>query len=90
MESGVPYGDYAWYYCDLKCLYLHNYHPNATFVWIDFTPNWFLGLRFAACFVEIPPTAAGKNATYELWNTVIKNNTFYNTHCGGDTVNYWN
>jgi hypothetical protein len=37
VTSGVPLGDVAWGYCDLKCTYLEKYYPQSDFVVIPFT-----------------------------------------------------
>ena len=86
VASGIPYSDYAWNYCDLKCLYFEHYYPGKDFVYINFSEGFFKP-NFAACFVR--SVLANGTATYALWNTVVTNNTWYNTNCGGDTGNYW-
>jgi hypothetical protein len=84
-KNGPPF-DIAWNYCDLKCLYFEHYYKGVDFVWIDFNPGFFKP-NFAACFVR--HVLANGTADYALWNTVVTNNTWYNTYCGGDTANYW-
>ena len=39
MKSAVTSGasDYAWNYCDLKCLYFEHYYPGFDFVYINFS-----------------------------------------------------
>jgi hypothetical protein len=86
VTSGVPFADYAWNYCDLKCLYFEHYYPGKDFVYINFSQGFFHP-NFAACFVRYNLTNGSAN--YSLWDTVVTNNTWYNTYCGGDTANYY-
>ena len=37
VEKGVPSADYAWNYCDLKCLYFEHYYSAFDFVYINFS-----------------------------------------------------
>lgn len=76
--SGVPLGDVAWGYCDMKCTYLEKYYPLNDFLVINFSEST-LKPDFAACYVAIM-----KNGTtsYALWNTVAKS-TYYEKNCGG-------
>ena len=85
-KTNAPYADYAWNYCDLKCLYFEHYYPGLDFVYINFSEGFFKP-NFAACFIR-RVTALGA-ASYELWNTVVLNNTWYNTYCGGDNTDYY-
>ena len=86
VTTGIPFADYAWNYCDLKCLYFEHYYKGKDFVYINFSEGTFKP-NFAACFVRT--VLSNGTATYALWNTVVKNNTWYNTNCGKDTANYW-
>jgi len=86
VKSGTPYADYSWNYCDLKCLYFEHYYPGFDFVYINFNPGFFKP-NYAACFIR--RLTGNGAASYELWNTVVTNNTWYNTYCGGDTANYY-
>lgn len=86
VKTNVPFADYAWNYCDLKCLYFEHYFKGKDFVYINFSEGFFKP-NFAACFVRT--VLANGTATYALWNTVVTNNTWYNTNCGKDTTNYW-
>eukprot|EP00178_Gracilaria_changii_P028192 TRINITY_DN972_c0_g2_i1.p1 TRINITY_DN972_c0_g2~~TRINITY_DN972_c0_g2_i1.p1 ORF type:complete len:146 (+),score=12.72 TRINITY_DN972_c0_g2_i1:2-439(+) len=86
VKTGAPLADYAWNYCDLKCLYFEHYYKGQDFVYIEFNPGFFKP-NFAACFVR--NVLGNGTATYALWNTVVTNNTWYSKYCGGDTANYW-
>lgn len=83
--KGVPFADYAWNYCDLKCLYLEHYYPGYDFVYINFKQSVLLP-NFAACYIR--KLAGNGAASYALWNTVASNN-WYNTYCGKETANYY-
>ena len=78
-NTGVPYVDAAWNYCDLKCLYFENYYPNKDFVVLEFEGAIYEP-DFAACYVK-----SGSN--YALWNTVATN-SFFEENCGGDSEDY--
>lgn len=83
--SGVPRGDIAWGYCDMKCTYLEKYYSGKDFVVIPFTEST-LKPDFAACYV-----ASNNNGTttYALWSTVAQN-SYFNDNCGGDkTEDYY-
>ena len=66
--TGVPYTDYAWNYCDMKCVYLEKYHPGVDFVVINFEEASYKP-NFSACYVR-------QHGTYNLWNTVSSNQFF--------------
>jgi hypothetical protein len=83
--SGVPMGDVAWNYCDMKCTYLEKYYPGSDFVVIPFTES-AIKPDFAACYIA--STSATGTTTYALWNTVAKN-TYYDSNCGGDSEDYY-
>ena len=78
VKKGIGAAESGWMYCDLKCLYFEHYYPGYDFVYINFAqtgrPN------FAACYIR-KVTSSGATS-YSLWNTVVKNNTFYNLYCG--------
>ena len=80
VKTGVPFADFAWNYCDLKCLYFEHYINATDFVYIDFSAGFFKP-NFAACFIRT--VLANGTANYALWNTdaVAANNTFYSTYC---------
>ena len=82
--SGVPMGDVAWGYCDMKCTYLENYYPGVDFVVIPFTES-VIKPNFAACYVATQ-TPAG--TTYKLWNTVATN-SYFEKNCGDDKEDYY-
>ncbi len=63
-KKGSPF-DYAWNYCDMKCLYLERWHTGKDFVFITFTQSTFKP-NFGACYV-VDKDATGKK-TYTLWN----------------------
>lgn len=85
VKKGVPSADYAWNYCDLKCLYFEHYNPGFDFVYINFSEG-ILKPNFAACFIR-KLTNSGV-PSYSLWNTVVNNNWF-NKYCGQDTTDYY-
>ena len=87
VKSNIPYSDFAWNYCDLKCLYFEHYYPTVDFVYIDFNPGFF-SPSFAACYTRTNLTNG--SAVYHEWNATVTNNTWYQTYCGGDGANYYN
>lgn len=64
--------DITWNYCDLKCLYLENYLPNADFVVLKFNKVDTLE-QYADCYVAQPHG-------YVHWSKMIKN-TMYSQIC---------
>lgn len=77
--SGIPLGDTAWGYCDMKCTYLEHYYPTSDFVVITFTESTFKP-DFAACYVS---TILNGVTSYTPWYKVAKN-SYFEDNCGGD------
>lgn len=62
-ESGTPYIDKLWNYCDLKCLYFESLVPNADFYVVNFKDKLYKP-DFSACYARV---AGG---TPKPWNKV--------------------
>jgi hypothetical protein len=80
--SGIPFGDIAWGYCDMKCTFLEHFNPGFDFVVIPFSEST-LKPDFAACYVS---AVAGGITSYKLWDTVATN-TYYEKYCGSGDPN---
>ena len=81
----VPYVDYAWNYCDKKCLYLQNYVDKTVtskFVVLQFTAS-SLKPDFAACYAKDPVTG-----NYTIWRDVVKN-AWFDKNCGADNEDWF-
>ena len=79
-QSGIPYADVAWNYCDLKCIYLESIVPNTDFYVVNFQDTLYKP-NFSACYAVV---SGGKP---QLWNKAISN-SFYERICGGDKEDY--
>ena len=79
-ETGVPYADANWNYCDMKCLYFENLVSKTDFYVINFKDAIYKP-NFSACYGRAP------GGTPQLWNTFI-NNTWYKNNCGGDSEDW--
>lgn len=75
-ESGVPYADVAWSYCDMKCLYFENLYQNADFYVINFKDAVYKP-NFSACYARV------SGGSPQLWNKVAENG-WYEANCGND------
>jgi hypothetical protein len=80
--SGIPFGDIAWGYCDMKCTYLEKYYPGMDFVVIPFSEST-IKPDFAACYVAVLNAGV---TSYKLWDTVASN-TYYEANCGSGDAN---
>lgn len=80
-QSGVPFADVAWNYCDLKCISLEKIYPGNDFYVINFKDVVYKP-NFSACYVKAPGAT-----NPDLWSKVAKND-FYDKNCGGDTEDY--
>ncbi len=82
--KNVAYLDYAWNYCDKKCLYLQNYVDKSstfTFTVIDFKAS-ALKADFSACYAKDKVTGA-----YKLWRDVVSN-AWFDKRCGADSEDW--
>lgn len=75
-ESGIPWADYGWNYCDIKCTSFEKYYPAIDFYVINFREAAYKP-DFSACYAKSP------TGYITLWNEVAKND-FYDRLCGGD------
>lgn len=80
--SGIPFGDIAWGYCDMKCTYLERYYPGYDFVVIPFSEST-IKPDFAACYAAL---VSGGVTSYKLWDTVATNN-YFEKYCGSGDAN---
>ena len=76
-ETGVPFADVAWNYCDVKCTTLEKLKPGYDFYVINFKDAVYKP-NFSACYAKsvTAPTPV-------LWNKVVSND-WYEKNCGGD------
>ncbi len=93
VETGAPYVDVAWNYCDLKCLSLEKLYPGYDFFVIYFKDATIYKPDFAVCYVQPAVTGQAQvggvtvGTSAQLWNTVAKND-FYEKNCGSDSEDY--
>lgn len=80
-ETGVPFADMGWNYCDMKCITFEKLYPGNDFYIINFKDAIYKP-NFSACYVKV----AGATEP-ALWNTVAKND-WYEKNCGSDAENY--
>jgi hypothetical protein len=69
-ESGIPYADVAWNYCDYKCTSFEKVVPGVDFFIINFSQS-AVKPNFAACYGRAP------TGQVKLWNTYISSNAWY-------------
>lgn len=65
-ETGVPYADVAWNYCDLKCLYMENLKSGTDFYVVNFKDAWYKP-NFSVCY------AKPNGGVAKLWKDVVQN-----------------
>ena len=80
-QSGVPFADVAWNYCDLKCVTFEKIYPGNDFYIINFKDAVYKP-NFSACYVKTPGSTDPV-----LWSKVASND-FYDKNCGGDKEDY--
>lgn len=79
-QSGVPFADIAWNYCDYKCTSFEKLVPGVDFYIINFSQS-AVTANFAACY--------GKSATgqIQIWNKYVQN-SWFDKNCGSETEDY--
>lgn len=80
-ETGVPFADVTWNYCDVKCTTLEKLKPGFDFFVVNFQDAVYKP-NFSACYAKAVGTQ-----TYQLWNKVITND-WYEKNCGSDSEDY--
>ena len=65
-SSGIPYADFAWNYCDVKCVTFEHYYPQVDFYVITFKDSIYKP-DFSACY------AISATGTPQLWSKVASN-----------------
>lgn len=80
-QTGIPYADVAWNYCDYKCTSFEHVVQGVDFFVITFSQGT-VSPNFAACY--------GRNQAgqVQLWKQYTSN-SWYDTNCGGDTEDYY-
>lgn len=79
-ETGVPYADNLWNYCDMRCLALERLVEKVDFFIITFRQSAFTP-NVAVCYGK---SEAGES---KIWDYFIKND-FFDSLCGKDSVDY--
>ena len=79
-ETGIPYIDMGWNYCDYKCINLENLYPGIDFYVVNFGDSSHHP-SFSACYGK----KSGGSA--QIWNKMASN-SFYEKYCGEDTEDY--
>lgn len=81
-ETGIPFADAAWNYCDMKCTRFEKLHHGYDFYIVNFKDAIYKP-NFSACY------ARATGGTPQLWSKVAKN-TWFETNCGEDSEDYLN
>ena len=80
-QTGVPFADVTWNYCDMKCVTFEKRFPGYDFFVINFHDAVYKP-TLSACYALAPGSS-----TPVLWNKVAQN-AWYEANCGSDTTDY--